>query len=263
MRRTSINGVVIGIPRAGRAGELLTLDYLERIGVPRERIILSVQSKADLEDYTAAGVCERVRALIYGPARNAAGNRNNLLNAVEQGTELLMLDDDIRDIVRLDSAADGTLSHIDTFPALLRLAAEGFAAARKKGAWGFGITGFYLAEYMRFNVRTAAICGGAVLGIITGEARFNPEYDTKEDYAFCCESITQTGAFPQLEYCSALSEGRHAGGCWEAWNDIKTVRADTARICEKYPGIVEKAGTSGTLIRMKRIRMKRIREADA
>ena len=88
MRRTSIRGVVIGIPSAGRAGELLTLDYLERIGVPRERIILSVQSKADLEDYTAAGVCERVRALIYGPARNAAGNRNNLLNAVEQPASL-------------------------------------------------------------------------------------------------------------------------------------------------------------------------------
>lgn len=254
MRRTTIRGTIIGIPSAGRADKQFTLDYLERIGVPRERILFAVQTKADLEDYTAAGICERVLAITYGPAHNAAGNRNNLLNAVEPGAEMLMLDDDIREIVRLESAADGAhrAETVDSFPALLRLAADGFAAARKLGAFGFGVSGWQLPERMAFSVSTSALCGGAVMGIIAGAARFSPLYDTKEDYAFCCESIRQSGAFPELGYYAAKVEGRHSGGCWDAWNNIRTVRADAARLCREYPDIVEPAGRDGTLVRMRR-----------
>ena len=254
MRHTTIHGTIIGIPSAGRADKQFTLDYLERIGVPRERILLSVQTKSDLEEYTAAGICERVLAITYGPAHNAAGNRNNLLNAVEPGAELLMLDDDIREIVRLESAADGAhrAETVDSFPALLRLAEDGFSTARRLGAFAFGINGAHVPKLMKYTVYKQALCGGAVMGIITGQARFNPLYDTKEDYAFCCENIRQTGTFPSLEYYSARVAARHEGGCWEAWNDIQTVRSDAARLCKEYPEIVEMVGPSTTLVRRKR-----------
>ena len=39
---------IIGIPSYRRADKQTTLEYLERIGVSKERIVLSVQTEEDL-----------------------------------------------------------------------------------------------------------------------------------------------------------------------------------------------------------------------
>ena len=79
-----------------------TLDYLDSLGFPKERRILSVQTEEDRDAYTRSGLNERVGTFLYREASTAAGNRNTILLNVPEGTNVVFMDDDIKQVVMED-----------------------------------------------------------------------------------------------------------------------------------------------------------------
>lgn len=77
----------VGIASYKRPEASRTLDYLDSLGFPKERRILSVQTEEDRDAYTRSGLSERVGTFLYREASTAAGNRNTILLNVPEGTE--------------------------------------------------------------------------------------------------------------------------------------------------------------------------------
>ena len=94
--------IYFGIASYRRPDNQRTLDYLERMGIDREHIIMTVQSAEDKAQYERAGIGNRVGRLIYRHGKNVSDNRNTLLESVPPGTRLVMLDDDINAVCKLD-----------------------------------------------------------------------------------------------------------------------------------------------------------------
>ena len=85
----------VGIASYKRPEASRTLDYLDGLGFPKERRILSVQTEEDRDAYTRSGLSERVGTFLYREASTAAGNRNTILLNVPEGTNVVFMDDDI------------------------------------------------------------------------------------------------------------------------------------------------------------------------
>ena len=92
----------VGIASYKRPEASRTLDYLDGLGFPKERRILSVQTEEDRDAYTRSGLSERVGTFLYREASTAAGNRNTILLTVPEGTNVVFMDDDIKQVVMED-----------------------------------------------------------------------------------------------------------------------------------------------------------------
>ena len=112
--------ICFGIASYRRADNQRTLDYLERMGIDREHIIMSVQCEEDRVQYERAGIGKRVGRLIYRAGKNVSDNRNTLLDSVPPGTKLVMLDDDINAICRLDGKGLRKIEDRDEFYSMLK-----------------------------------------------------------------------------------------------------------------------------------------------
>ena len=225
----------IGIASHHRAKRQLTLDYLEAIGFPRERVIMSVQCEEDRREYQKAGMQERVGEFIFAPASTAAGNRNTLLDHIPRGERIVLMDDDIKGISHLEG---DHLQQIRTTVELDFMIEMGFSVARKHRAIGFGVYPVHNAYFMSKGYAERNIVDAGIFALVNTGMRFHTGIATKEDYEFCCRAIRSYGAFIRLNEYAVNSPAGHKGGCQEAWNDIAAARRVAAMLCAKYPDIL-------------------------
>lgn len=226
----------IGIASYKRPNNQRTLDYLEELQMPRERIIFSVQNLTDKEHYEAAGVAQRVGAFIYREGRNASQNRNNILDKIPVGGKVVLLDDDITCLCKLEEEKLVEIRNKEEFDSMI---SRGFSLAAKKHTAGFGVYPVCNAFFMKHQYKTRNICNATLLAIINTSLRFNPETDTKEDFEFCCDVIRKYGGFIRLDDYACKAQHHSKGGCEEFWKR----KDDTARTAEalvkRYPEIIE------------------------
>lgn len=229
------DNLFIAIPSYKRAHEQLTLDYLERVGFPKEMIIMSVQTEEDFQLYKEAGIDKRVGKLLYRPGDCISDNRNALLDFLNVGDYVIMLDDDIKAILSLQN---DKLVLIEYFGMLMNLFLRGFAEASKAGTVGFGLYPTDNAYFMSDTVATRTIVDGMFFGLINTRLRFDPRFKVKEDYEFCCRAIEKYGAFVRLNNFATRAKSHSKGGCEEAWAD-KQGRIDEANfLVSKYPELL-------------------------
>jgi len=206
----------VGIASYKRPEASRTLDYLDSLGFPKERRILSVQTEEDRDAYTRSGLNERVGTFLYREASTAAGNRNTILLNVPEGTNVVFMDDDIKQVVMEDLG----LVPLDTLEKFERMCKLGFATAQKNRTICFGLYPVANAYFMRGGYKKAAICVGTLIGMVaTPGITFCEELQTKEDYELCCRIIRKYGACIRLDRfaCDALHYSK--GGCEDAWKD--------------------------------------------
>ena len=96
-----MNNFVFCIPSYKRAFEQLTLDYLESMEINKERIYISTQTKDDFKEYSEK-YGQRAN-IIYNEGTCVGDNRNNILNNFKEGTKIVMLDDDLKFIGKLQN----------------------------------------------------------------------------------------------------------------------------------------------------------------
>ena len=152
----------VGIASYKRPEASRTLDYLDSLGFPKERRILSVQTEEDRDAYTRSGLSERVGTFLYREASTAAGNRNTILLNVPEGTNVVFMDDDIKQVVMEDLG----LVSLDTLEKFERMCKLGFATAQKNRTICFGLYPVANAYFMRGGYKKAAICVGTLIGMV-------------------------------------------------------------------------------------------------
>lgn len=230
-----IEPLVFAIPSYKRAFEQLTLDYLAKLGVPRDMIVMSVQTQDDLEAYRAAGIEARVSKLIYRKGSCVGDNRNNLLDNIPEGTYVVMMDDDIKTLVRLDGKR---LRPVDTYADFMRVIVRGFTAAAVNFSVGFGLYPTDNAYYMSNSITHRTVADGMFLGLVNTKMRYNASFKTKEDYELCCRIIREYGAFPRLNMYATRAKSRSRGGCEEFWADAEGRISTARRLVSMYPDLL-------------------------
>lgn len=229
---------LVGIASYKRPRGVRTLDYLEELGFPKERILLSVQTEEDRHAYTESGVAERVGKFLYRPASSAAGNRNTLLDSVPQKTRLLLLDDDIIELQHLDKSQKRGLKGIHNLCEFDNVVKTGFSLANKNRTVCFGVSGIQDgAWFMRPGVGTRNIVTTQFMGVCVTSLRFDGRFCPKEDYEFCCRVILHYGSCVRLnEYAVKVPKTR--GGCSDIWKNKLRNRKVANAMCTIYPDIV-------------------------
>ena len=228
---------LIGIASSKRPNGCRTVDYLHSLGFPKERIILSVQTQTDVEAYTQSGVRERVGTFLYRKASSAGENRNTILDAVPEGTRLVLMDDDIRAIEILDRSAKSGLVPITEKESFNKIMERGFSLASKHKTVCWGVYPVRNQYFMKPNYAPRNIVTTQVMGIVVGKQRFDDSLSTKEDYDFCCRVIRQYGSCIRLNYVT-IDAPKSAGGCEEAWKDKQKAEIIADMLCVMYPDIL-------------------------
>ena len=227
--------ICFGIASYRRADNQRTLDYLERMGIDREHIIMSVQCEEDRAQYERAGIGKRVGRLIYRAGKNVSDNRNTLLDSVPPGTKLVMLDDDINAICRLDGNGLRKVEDRDEFYFMLK---RGYALAARHRTVGFGLYPVKNAYFMSAGYAERNVVIGTLFAIVNTDLRFDAEMATKEDYEYCCKAIQRYGAFVRLNNYVCDAQHYTKGGCEEAWNDKEELYRTARRLAGRYPDIL-------------------------
>lgn len=147
------------IPSYKRAEKQKTLKLLESLGVPKDQIVMSVQTQEDYAEYTRHGIKDRVFELIYSPADKVSGNMNTLLNYFQIGQKIVILEDDINDICKLvDKVGGGKgIEPIKTKQELYDLVKYGFSLCKKHKTCAFGLSMTRNPFFMTHGYKTYAL----------------------------------------------------------------------------------------------------------
>lgn len=223
-----------GIPTYKRPDNQRTLTYLEKIGISKEQIIMSVQTEQDYKDYKKHE--SRVGALLYKEQHNLAGNRNTILEALPRMAKVILLDDDITVISKLRGKE---LEPITDAEELLKIIRYGYTVAARLGTIGFGVYPVHNAFFMSQNVADRWLIEGTFMAIQNNGLLFNTRFDTKEDYEYSCRAIRAYRNLVRLNYISCKAQRHSRGGCEEHWADKTSVIQVAKELCSRYPDIVK------------------------
>ena len=127
------------IPSYDRVDRCRTVEYLHSIGVPRGDIFIATQNERDRDAYTERHG-DKAR-ILYREAHNCAGNRNTLVQVLEEGEIALFLDDDLRSIQRYVMPTEGErYGHLEDMDgaAFYAMCAEAERIIENEGAWLIG-----------------------------------------------------------------------------------------------------------------------------
>lgn len=228
--------VFFGIPTYKRSEKQPTLDYLERIGIDRQHIIMSVQTESDYKAYLARGYRERVGKLVFRAGNNVSDNRNTILDNTPKGVKIVILDDDIKAICKL---CGDHLRNIETLDELQQFLGYGYRIAAKHKTVGFSVYPCHNAYFMSNGYTTRNIGEGTLLALTNIGMRFDSRFSTKEDYELSCRIIRRFGAFPRLNNYCCNAPHYTKGGCEEAWKDRQEHNRTAKRLVGMYPDILE------------------------
>lgn len=249
--------MLYGIISYHRAGQQKTLEYLLLHGVKPEDIVLSLNDEADLPEYTRR--YGKTVEIICKAKNNAAGNRNNILDHVGPGRQLVLLDDDVKGFVKWvpQGGKYGKMEKA-TFEEFQERMKDGFSVT---GAFGARLFGFYPTENSMFICQTLQKEGqyshnklfqGGCVGITTSKDRFDERIPVCDDYDFILGQIAKGHGCVRINGFTAVKDKDFAtkGGCYEAYQNGAQRRA-LLMICKKYPELVTMK-KDGTGLRMKK-----------
>lgn len=212
--------IVYGIISYKRAERQTTLDYLVKNGVPRERIVLSLNAESDIEPYQK--YADRAQ-IIYGEAHNAAGNRNNILNYLPDGTHLILLDDDVKKFAYYDPIGEhGTFQ--EGFEIAEKEFSRAFEILEKTGRNVFGVNQTQNAVFCKGTLEKYGkyclngLIGAGLFGIVVGKDRFNDRMPVWDDFDMMLKQIKTRGLLKVNTVANIVRTFYTAkGGCQEAY----------------------------------------------
>jgi hypothetical protein len=223
-----------GIPSYKRGHEQLTLKYLNKLGYHPRQIIISTQTEEDYAEYQRK--YGKDCTVIYGQGNCVGDNRNNILQFLEKGVNIVMLDDDIKSLQKL---TNGKLKDIDTKEELDNFIENAFDYCKVNRARIWGVYPVNNAYFMKASIDKKNILIGCVLGL-KNEFLFDSKFRTKEDYELCCREITN--GYNCIRFNNVTANAKHktnAGGCKDDWKfEINKKCADM--LIQKYPKLIKR-----------------------
>lgn len=227
----------VGIPSYKRVDRFDTLKALHDLGYGKNEIIVSTQTAEEYESYSKAH--GSVATVIYREGTNDSINRNTLLNYFNEGENIVVMDDDIKEFHRLViTKGKNTLAKIGSRQEFEGILLKQFSFCEKYRSPMFA---WYTVDNAFFMSKTAhirSILDGTILGIKNSyNIRFNEINDLKGDYELSCRLIESGYNAVRFNGYSAKAGSKTPGGCEDArkagHNSIRC-RA----LLERYPELL-------------------------
>lgn len=221
---------VYAIPSYNRVDKQTTLNYLSKMGVPKELIFIFVQTEEDKQKYQL----HKDRAnIIMVPANRGVEARNNILNTLTD-KNVLMLDDDIRQIL---ISKNGKLVVLQKRADLVYIFNSCFDVVQSVGAKVFGVYPIANAFFMSDDISTK-VAVNTVFGFLKGfPVRFDETFDTKEDAEICGRILRHGGRVARFNNIAVNADHRKdKNGYFDKWHHDENVRS-VKKLCARYPDI--------------------------
>lgn len=227
----------IGIPSYQRVDKLHSLKTLKELGFTKDDIVISTQTQADYEAYLKA--FSKDAKVIYRAGTNDSMNRNTCLDYFDEGEEILLIDDDIKQFCGLDIVGDKKM----LYPIRSRVTLE--KVLRKQfdfaGVHNSPLFAWYAVEnafFMSNTIDLRNILVGTVFGIKNRkDVRFNEVYDLKGDFEISLRLIERGFNAVRFNGFVAKADHKSAGGCTDArkagHNKIRC-----AALLNRYPTLI-------------------------
>lgn len=220
---------VIAIPSYQRADKQDTIKYLSRLGVPKDKIYIFVQTQNDYETYQKyAGAAN----IVCVKANTVSEARNNILRHFD--CNILMLDDDIR---RLGTLKNGALIPTNDRAIFAENINRCFEYTKANKGKLFGVYPVYNDYFMSATISTKTSVN-TVMGFV---GKFDMEFDegfvAKEDLELCGRILHRGGRVFRYNHIAVDAKHRtNDGGCKENWHNGENEKA-ARRLCIMYPEI--------------------------
>lgn len=225
---------IFGIPSYYRADAQRTVEYLRGLGVPKERVILSTQTEDDHVLYKDRW-SDQVSEVLYREGHSAADNRNTIIQHVGEGRYLVLLDDDISSVMRLDGTK---LAPVDTLDGLYDLIDLGYGQMESANTVLWGVYPVCNAFYMSTGLSTISILIGSFFAMKTNGELLDSTFKTKEDYELSCRTLRRYGSVIRLNDYTVKAQHYSKGGCESEWKDRQRVIDTASRLVGMYPDIL-------------------------
>lgn len=223
--------IMYAIPSYKRVEKQATVDYLSKCGIQKERIQVFTQTEEEYRKYK-----DKVKnaTIVYAPAKRGVEARNNILNALTEEHDIIMLDDDIKKIGKLCEAG---LKTIETAKELDTTFEKCFLYAKKHRTKIFGIYPVYNAFFMSKTISTQ-VAVNTVFGFAKGFGfRYDENYDTKEDAALCGKILSLHGRVFRFNFLAVDADHRkNKNGYIDDWHQEENIRC-VKQLCFNYPQI--------------------------
>lgn len=238
-----------GIASYHRKDRQPMLAYLRSIGVPPEKIIMSVQTSDDLYDYLPLYGQECI--ILYKEGSNVSMNKNTILDYMEKnhkGVPIIMCSDKVRGIQKLGATTTENITKDEFF----KLCERGISITKKLGGLCFGVHPVNNAMFMEHSISTNRIILGCYMGILDTSIKFDEHYPLKEDIEYVCRCISQKRRVIRFNDICLVETLHTQGGCHSAWNSEgdKVNRECTNLLLTTYPTIAARHSTRKNEIRL-------------
>ena len=244
------------VPSYKRCGRVRTFSVAEQLGI--DEVYISTQTEEDYRAYSEE--YDGLARVLYEPNSCCAGNRNTLLNILEDGERALMLDDDVwglfisQGMKRSEARKAGIEDVRFVFD--------------KMDECGSPLGGTYPSNNQMFIQSTKRISYNAMLTgccmfVIGGMTpRFDVSMEALEDYEICARVFSQ--GYTLLRYNlmfterannrikDALSGKGEPGGYAQAYAEGAHERSMQVLLA-RYSAIVKRAGRGGKALMLKNV----------
>ena len=227
--------VIYVIASYKRADKQPTLDYLEGLGAKKDQIIISTQTESDFKEYSRKyGTRAKI---LYHPGGNKSENLNNVLPLIKNGKKILIMDDDIKCVMRMNGKKE--LLEVRTPEEWEEFLTTGFDAAEGLRTIGFSVYPVCNAFFMSETIAPASLGEGTLIGLIKVPGlSFDRNLPVKEDYDLSCRIIKRYGAYPRLNMYTCNAPHYTKGGCDEWWEDKRLNIRIAKTLAHRYPELV-------------------------
>lgn len=226
----------IAIPTHRRAKTLVdkTLALLKRTGADMSTVTLFVSDEKDLEDYTHIPL-----KIVLTGARNVVEKFNYIHNFYPVGTEVVVLEDDIEDLVYGEGTNEK--QEFTDFPMMCQI---GFSHIKGGGIWG--VVPHHNTFFMKKRVKddfclVVAHCFGF---ISTQDERLMVTQLTKSDYERSILYYIMYGRTVRIDFVGVKTKSYTAeGGMQSDYTQIKRYAIEKeccTYLVKRYPHLVQK-----------------------
>lgn len=226
------NDFIYVIPSYNRVNRQITVNYLNGMGIPKERIYVFVQTEDDEKSYT--DVIGDKANIILRDAKRGIEARNNILDTLVAEHNLLMLDDDIRVIGVLNGEK---IEKITTAEKMDETFTYCFEMCEKTKVGVFGVYPIYNEYFMERTISTQSPIN-TIFGFMKGfPHRYNYDYDTKEDAEICARILYSKGNILRFNYIAVDADHRKdKNGYIDEWHQEENIRC-VKKLLKDFPTI--------------------------
>lgn len=223
----------ICIPTRERSGKVLTID---RLGLDPRLFTLFVADWDDYVSYRDYYGPDDVQVVHANVKPGIQFIRNAILKHYPAGTKIVMMDDDITSVCKLNKSRPGldVMKHEE----IIDLITKGFNLCENNGTNLWGLYPSPNHFFMSDKIQPAGFCANAFMGIVTSDIRYDPNLYLKEDYDFIIKHILKYKKI--IRFCGYTAKAKYAsnkGGC-QSYRTAEIEDRAVSYLLGKYPWCV-------------------------